>query len=99
MLPTLTGALPLTQALREFFPAGRTGNPIALSTAYRWIHRGVLSASGNRVRLHAVRIGGVTYIRPDDAERFLLALNEAWRTTWPSRKPTCSGAPWRQVRL
>ncbi len=76
MLATLSDALPLTQALREFFPPGRSGNTIALSTACRWIHRGVLSPSGRRVRLSAVRVGGVTYVRPSDAERFLLALNE-----------------------
>lgn len=74
-LASTSDAVPLTTALREWFPRGRSGNPVHLSTAMRWINRGVLAANGERVFLRAVRIGGTTYLRPADAERFILALN------------------------
>lgn len=75
MLASLSDALPLTKALRDFFPPGRTGNAVHLSTALRWIHKGVMAPNGERVRLDAVRIGGQTYITPQAAEKFIAALN------------------------
>jgi hypothetical protein len=75
MLATLSDAVPLTQALRRFFPPGRTGNPVHLSTALRWIHRGIVASNGERVRLSALKIGGQTYITAAAAEAFVLALN------------------------
>lgn len=75
MLATLTDAVPLNKALRDFFPKGRTGNPVALSTGLRWIHKGVVGPSGERVRLNAVRVGGQTYVSMAAAEKFIAALN------------------------
>lgn len=75
MLATLSDAMPLTQALRRFFPPGRTGNPVHLSTGLRWVHKGVVGPGGERVRLEAVRVGGQTYVTPAAAERFVAALN------------------------
>ena len=75
MLSRLTDALPLSTALREWFPVGRLGKAVHLSTGIRWIHAGVLSPSGKRVYLRAFKIGGQTYVRREDAEAFVAALN------------------------
>lgn len=75
MLATLSDALPFSRALREFFPVGRTGNPVALSTGLRWHHRGIIGPSGERVFLEAKKVGGVLYVTPAAAERFVAALN------------------------
>lgn len=75
MQANLTDALPLTRALRSFFPPGRSGKPVHLSTAHRWVHRGIVRPDGERVRLEAIKVGGVTYVTPQAAERFIAALN------------------------
>lgn len=75
MLTNLDGALPFSQGLRKFLPPSRTGKPPHLSTGLRWHSKGVIARNGERVRLNAVRIGGVLYLRPSDVEQFLLALN------------------------
>lgn len=75
MLATLSDAMPLSRALREWFPPGRTGHPVQLSTGIRWKNHGILSPNGERVKLSAIKVGGVFYVRREDADAFLAALN------------------------
>lgn len=68
-------ALPLKLALRDWFPCGRTGRPPHLSTGLRWHRDGIMGPDGNRVHLRLVKVGGVFYVTPQDAEAFVAALN------------------------
>lgn len=40
-----------------------------------WISRGVLSRRGERVRLHATKVGGKYFVREADCQAFCEALN------------------------
>jgi hypothetical protein len=46
------------RAAAESLPPGWLHRPISESCVLRWIRKGVLLSSGERVRLEAVRIGG-----------------------------------------
>jgi len=51
----------------------RRGKRVNLATLYRWIGRGVCRGS-DRVRLPAVRIGGIYYVDPADLAGFMESL-------------------------
>ncbi len=48
----------------------RQGRRIALATVYRWVQRGVRRGP-SRVKLPAVRVGGLLFVDPEDLEGFL----------------------------
>ena len=80
-MTALSDALPLSQALQQLLPKNRAGKPPHLSTALRWIYRGVIVANGQRVFLRAAKVGGATYIWPADVERFVTALSAGMPST------------------
>jgi hypothetical protein len=54
---------------------GRNGAHVNPSTVARWVHKGATTADGKRVRLAAVRFGGVLYVTETALSSFLSALN------------------------
>ncbi len=76
LMDRLKGALPLSRAAREYFPIGRSGNPLHKSTLIRWHLHGLRNSEGQRVRLGAFKIGTEYYTDRDSCERFLSALNQ-----------------------
>ena len=49
---------------------------VHISTGYRWNKPGVLTPSGQRVRLPIVRIGGKPFVLVSDAEAFVAARSD-----------------------
>lgn len=47
------------------------------STVWRWARRGVLTRSGDRVRLRTWKVGSQLYTTPTEIERFITAITEA----------------------
>ncbi|MFO0857076.1 MAG: helix-turn-helix domain-containing protein [Phycisphaerales bacterium] len=58
-----------------------------VSTLYRWTLRGVLARNGDRVRLKVFKLAGRTYVRRDDLESFMDAVNQQ-STTGATQTPT-----------
>lgn len=55
-------------------PGRRTAARLAPSTIFRWLSRGVRAASGDRVRLEAVRLGGRWVTSSEALARFVRRL-------------------------
>lgn len=55
----------------------RDGKPLHPSTINRWINRGVVTRSGARVRLRALRCPGGWRILQKDVDAFLAAVGES----------------------
>ena len=68
---------PLGQARRELIPRAPSGNPISPPTLWRWINKGLQTASGERVKLRVVQVGGRPYLSRESIEKFFDALTEA----------------------
>jgi Protein of unknown function (DUF1580) len=49
--------IPLAQ-VPALLPPGPGGNPVHVSTVWRWVRKGLPVPAGERVRLEAVRLGG-----------------------------------------
>ena len=59
------------------FPSARGAGRIHPQTVVRWIQRGVKAASGRRVKLEAVRVGGRWLTSRGAVARFVAALTAA----------------------
>jgi hypothetical protein len=59
--------IPLTELAKEL--------GIHVSSLYRWILRGVRARNGQRVRLTAFKLAGRTYVRREDFESYIAAIN------------------------
>jgi hypothetical protein len=62
----------LTRAARRV-PRTRQDKPVTLGCLLRWITRGVIGPSGERVRLEAARLGGRWITTPGAIRRFVAA--------------------------
>ena len=71
----------------NYLPPGRRGKRVSLSCALRWILNGVRLASGEVVRLEAVRVGGRWITSVEALERFATA-----------QTPRLDDAPARPIR-
>lgn len=67
--------LPLSRALREWFPPTRTNGATNPATAFRWNRDGCRTPDGGRVHLRITRIGGRLYLRRADVEEFIRACS------------------------
>jgi hypothetical protein len=72
LIEQMAQALPLADALEEWFPRGRTGEAIHVRTGTRWIRNGI---GPRKIRLKSFRLGGAIYVSRDAAEEFLAELN------------------------
>jgi hypothetical protein len=54
-------------------PRRADGKPIPADTLREWIATGVRTATGERVRLKAVRVGGRYFLDPDSLREFVAA--------------------------
>lgn len=77
----------LTEAARLAGP-GRGNRPTHLSTILRWILDGVRTASGERVKLEAVRVGSAWKTTAHAMQRFLAALTPSTNSPSVPRTPT-----------
>lgn len=59
--------IPLTELAKEL--------GIHVSSLYRWNLRGVRARNGQRVRLTVFKLAGRTYVRREDFESYIAALN------------------------
>lgn len=69
--------IPLGKARRELIPRGNSGNSISPATAWRWTTKGLISATGERVKLAVVMVGGRPFVTREDVEKFFSRLTEA----------------------
>jgi hypothetical protein len=60
--------------LCQFVPPGRDGKKTHLSTLLRWILKGVRTATGQLVKLEALRLGGRWICTRESLQRFAEAL-------------------------
>jgi len=67
----LGDCLPLTRAVREFFPLSRTGKPFALPTIWRWCQQGVRGGK----KLQTFVFGGQRFVSRAAVEEFFRELN------------------------
>jgi hypothetical protein len=63
----------LAEAAR-LLPSGRGGRPVTASCLLRWILAGARLASGGRVRLEALRLGGRWITSREALQRFAMRL-------------------------
>ncbi|WP_422931373.1 hypothetical protein [Singulisphaera sp. PoT] len=61
---------------------------VHVSAVTRWRDHGICDRAGNRIRLRCCRVGGRWFVRPDDWDRFISALNSD-----PSEMPASPIAP------
>lgn len=73
----------LSQAAKQI--PGPTGKGLDPSTCFRWTTTGARSATGERVKLEALRVGGRILTTQAAVRRFLLALTHG--TTAPTPAP------------
>jgi hypothetical protein len=59
---------------------GRNGRQINNVTAWRWITKGLLTPTGERVRLEAIKVGSAWTTSREALERFTAALTPAFQT-------------------
>ncbi len=69
--------IPLGKARRELIPLSNSGKPISPATTWRWINRGLTSATGDRVKLAVVMVGGRPFLTRAAVEEFFAKLTEA----------------------
>lgn len=69
--------VPLGRARRELIPYGNNGKPISPTTAWRWVRKGLKSATGERIKLTVVMVGGRPFLTRQAVEDFFARLTEA----------------------
>ncbi|MEQ8637415.1 hypothetical protein [Gimesia maris] len=69
--------IPLGKARRELIPLSNSGKPISPATTWRWINKGLTSATGDRVKLAVVMVGGRPFLTRAAVEEFFAKLTEA----------------------
>ncbi|WP_417385645.1 hypothetical protein [Gimesia sp.] len=69
--------VPLGRARRELIPLSNSGKPVSPATTWRWINRGLTSATGDRVKLAVVMVGGRPFLTRAAVEEFFTKLTEA----------------------
>jgi hypothetical protein len=87
--------LSLAQAAR-LFPSHKRDLPLHPSTLTRWILKGVLCGTGERIRLEALRVGYKWITSIEAVERFLARQQIANPTAVPPQSPNYRPAAWRR---
>jgi hypothetical protein len=86
--------LPLAAATK-LVPPGRNGKRTHLSTLLRWILRGARAASGEIVKLEALRLGSRWVTSAQALQRFAERLTPKTGDACPSPQPRSPAAPQR----
>jgi hypothetical protein len=63
-------------AAQQLPPRDSDGEPISAATVWRWSKVGLLSRSGQRIKLRSIRVGGKSMTSWEEIERFFVALTE-----------------------
>ena len=67
----------LTTARKELIPRSQDGKPIAPSTLWRWVRKGLEGIDGERIRLPVKYCGHRPFVTADDINSFFQAVTEA----------------------
>ena len=79
--------LNLTNAAKQF-PPYRGTQPVNPSTIWRWITEGIKLASGRRLRLEAIRLGGRWLTSVQAVQRFMQAQTPQFADEPPAPTPS-----------
>ncbi len=69
--------LSLTAAAKRIPPLRSSGRPVHPATVLRWVLHGTRLPDGSRLRLAAVRCGGIWQTTAEALDRYLSALTQA----------------------
>ena len=84
--------MPLALLARHCPPSTRTGRHPHPSVLWRWVHAGLKTPSGQRVRLEAVKAGSATCSSVAALNRFFEELTRASGMPPPTRRQTAQEA-------
>ncbi len=84
--------LPLSVLARHCPVSARTGKAVHPSAVWRWVHAGLKTPSGQRVRLEAVKAGSATCSSVAALNRFFEELTRASGMPAPTRRQSAKEA-------
>lgn len=93
----LSDLVPLGRARRELIPLDNKGKPISPSTAWRWITKGLMTPTGERVKLKVIQVGGRPFVTRDGVEEFFAKLTEA-REVAAERDESSDSTDWSEAK-
>ncbi len=73
----LDDLVPLGKARLTLIPRDAKDRPISPATAWRWINKGLRTATGERIKLATIMVGGRPFVTKIAVEEFFSKLTEA----------------------
>lgn len=77
MVTQSTGLVDLTTARKDHIPRRSDGKPVAPSTIWRWVRKGLEGADGERIKLEVIYVGNRPFVTRNAIDDFFQAVTEA----------------------